>query len=92
VLGPAIHAFLPVSRVDGEDVGGWNKLGHGEEKSGGRLKNILSRATKISPNSLARCGRGATRLADIPATSEMICHIDKIAFLWYHHRNHTSLI
>jgi hypothetical protein len=30
-LGPAIHAFLPVGGVDGEDVGGRNKSGHDSE-------------------------------------------------------------
>jgi hypothetical protein len=51
-LGPAIHAFLPVGGVDGEDVGGRNKSGHGEVKLGD-WKGIRSRATKISPDSPA---------------------------------------
>jgi hypothetical protein len=55
-LGPAIHAFLPVGGVDGEDVGGRNKSGHGEVKLCGRLEGIRSRATKFPRTPLRGAG------------------------------------
>jgi hypothetical protein len=67
-LGPAIHAFLPVGGVDGEDVGGRNKSGHGELKLCGRLEGVRLRATKDSPGNppALHCiaGEGAERSSE----------------------------